>query len=718
MITITGKYNSADVYVTGYEDLGESCYAQILSYVNSAASKGGRIAIMPDTHAGVGCVIGFTQKITDRVVPNLVGVDIGCLDKDTEFLSPTGWKKISEYNNDEIMLFDSASGKAYFGLPNAFIKNPCEKFYHFYNSKNLDQMFSAEHHMLVYKGYKSKGIELIDVNAEDFVKQVSGLKKRDYYLAKTTFETAEVGLTYTDDQIRVFVMISADGRLSKLKNGNTYTELHFRKPRKIARSKELLDLVGVKYNESVLADGSTVVSFSSAMFDTKDLTQFYRASVDQLKVLCDEVMLWDGTIDEKRNHKMYSSTVKTNADVVQFAFSAIGVRSTISCTTYQNENWNPCYYVIPTKNEMVSYKDIDIVNSVDGYKYCFNTPTGAFVIRRNDKISVTGNCGMLVQKMSPDVHLDLKNLDKLIHRDIPAGMAHRKKLHKFHKNVRLDELVANVNKEKLLFSIGSCGNGNHFIELDVDDEGYQYIVIHSGSRHLGTEVARYHQDLAFRHQSTLIKEEHERIVKQYTAAGHTDEIEDAIKKFDAEYDNVPRHLAYLTGSLMEDYLHDMKIAQEFAWWNREAMLDVINDGMGIKRGDIVDKFCTVHNYIDVDEMIIRKGAISLKKDEVAIIPMNMRDGSLIVVGKGNDEVNSSGPHGAGRLMSRSDAKQRLTMDEFKKSMEGIYTTSVNEATLDEAPMAYKSLEEIADAITPTAKILARVRPIYNFKAGE
>lgn len=714
MIEIVGKYNVAKVYT---ENIEQAAYAQVLNLMNQKFAEGSTFAIMPDCHAGAGCVIGLTMKIVDKVVPNLVGVDIGCLDKDTEFLSPTGWKKISEYNNEEIMMFDSVTGKSYFGLPNAYIKNPCDKFYHFHNSKNLDQMFSAEHHMLVYKGCKSKGIELIDINAEDFVKQVNGLKKRDYYLAKTTFETSEPGLSYTNDQIRVFVMISADGRIRKLKNGSTYTELHFRKPRKIARSKELLDLVGVKYNESVMANGSTVVSFSSAMFDTKDLTQFYRASIDQLKVLCDEVLRWDGTIDEKRNHKMYSSSVKINADLVQFAFSAIGVRSTINCTEYKNENWNPCYYVIPTKNEFVSYKDIDEVKSADGFKYCFNTPTGAFVIRRNDKISVTGNCGMLVVKIDKSFKFDLRKVDRIWHENIPSGMNHRTKKHKFADNANIEDIIAPVNVDKLKFSIGTLGGGNHFGEIDVDNDGNYYIVIHSGSRHLGIEVCKHYQRIAIEYHKDKKKSDIA-VIEKLKKEGRQSEIESVLKASKQSLPSIPDDLAYLEGQHLEDYLHDMKIAQEYAIWNREAMMEVLLGELGIGKDKILEKFCTIHNYIDVENRILRKGSISLQKDETAIIPMNMRDGSLIVRGKGNTEWNFSGPHGAGRLMSRSKAKESLSLDDFKKSMAEIYTTCVSTGTIDESPMAYKPFDEIIRNIEPTADIIDRIRPIYNFKASE
>lgn len=304
-------------------------------------------------------------------------------------------------------------------------------------------------------------------------------------------------------------------------------------------------------------------------------------------------------------------------------------------------------------------------------------------------VGVDVSCGMHVVQVSPKYNFDFKRLDKLIRKEIPFGTAHRTKLHPFAENVDFANLVANVNAEKLKYSVGSLGGGNHFIEVDVDDEGNRYIVIHSGSRFLGVEVCGFHQ---------------RRAMEQRTSEGS-----------DAELPNP--HLAWLEGDYLADYLNDMRICTQFADMNRKAMMDIILDGMEIKRRYIMDSFTTVHNYVDVDHMVIRKGAISLQKDEVAIIPMNMRDGSLIVKGKGNEVCNCSGPHGAGRVLSRSAAKEALSMEEFKKSMAGIFTTSVSTETLDESPMAYKSMQSILDNIGDMCDVVKTIRPLYNFKAS-
>ena len=336
-------------------------------------------------------------------------------------------------------------------------------------------------------------------------------------------------------------------------------------------------------------------------------------------------------------------------------------------------------------------------------------------------VGVDIGCGMLVLKVSKDFILDLPKLDKVIHQKIPSGMNHRDSKHPFADKTHLQDLICPVNAEKLLLSIGTLGGGNHFLEVDTDENGDYYIVIHSGSRHLGIEVAKYYQNKAIEYWMAGGVEfsiGRSKLIQDLKSSGRQSEIAEALKKYDEKKVKMPAELAYLEGPLMEDYLHDMKIAQEYAMLNREAMLDVIISEMGIKKRYILDKFCTIHNYIDLDNMILRKGAISLQRDELAIIPINMADGSLIVKGKGNPDMNFSGPHGAGRLMSRSKAKETLKMEDYKESMKDIYTTSVCTATIDEAPMAYKPIESIIENIKDNADVVTRIRPIYNFKSSE
>ncbi len=268
-------------------------------------------------------------------------------------------------------------------------------------------------------------------------------------------------------------------------------------------------------------------------------------------------------------------------------------------------------------------------------------------------------------------------------------------------------------------SLGTLGGGNHFIEIDEAADGTKYLVIHSGSRNLGKQVAEYYQKLA-----TLLhsgKDEYyaarDALIAEYKAAGRRSEIQEALKNIKWEYKEslIPDDLCYLYGTYLEEYLHDVEICQRFARRNREKMAEVIFEMTGIVPGDA---FHTIHNYIDTDERILRKGSIAAHEGEKVLIPINMRDGSVLALGKGNPEWNYSAPHGAGRLMSRTVAKDTLSMEEYQETMKGIYTTSINENTLDEAPMAYKSLEDIIDVIRESVDVIEVLHPIYNFKASE
>ena len=265
-------------------------------------------------------------------------------------------------------------------------------------------------------------------------------------------------------------------------------------------------------------------------------------------------------------------------------------------------------------------------------------------------------------------------------------------------------------------SIGTLGGGNHFIEVDKDDEGNLYLVVHSGSRHLGVEVADYYQNEGYKVLNHTDDASLEALVMQMKAEGREKEIQKELKKRkNVKQTSIPRTLAYVSDELFQHYIHDMKIVQQFAMLNRQAMMDELVKGLKLH---VEEQFTTIHNYIDTDAMILRKGAVSAKAGEQLLIPINMRDGSLLCVGKGNEDWNFSAPHGAGRLMSRAEAKQSFTVSEFKKQMADVFTTSVNRSTLDECPMAYKGMQDILDNIGPTADVVKIIRPIYNFKARD
>lgn len=334
-------------------------------------------------------------------------------------------------------------------------------------------------------------------------------------------------------------------------------------------------------------------------------------------------------------------------------------------------------------------------------------------------VGVDIGCGMYTVDLGK-TDIDFEKFDETAH-FVPSGMNVWE-----GRQERFDLTDLRCYRElkdtkRLERSLGTLGGGNHFIEIDEAADGTKYLVIHSGSRNLGKQVAELYQKLAVNLDRGYGEyfEKRDEIIRTYKEQGRRKEIQDALKKLHAQvYESepsMPEDLCYLSGKYLEDYLHDVVICQAFARRNREKMAEIILERCGISAGEA---FHTIHNYIDTDEMILRKGAIAAHKGEKVLIPINMRDGSVLAVGKGNPEWNYSAPHGAGRIMSRRKAKESLDMDEYKKTMEGIYTTSINEKTLDEAPMAYKSLDDIIDVIKESVDVIDIMKPIYNFKASD
>lgn len=337
-------------------------------------------------------------------------------------------------------------------------------------------------------------------------------------------------------------------------------------------------------------------------------------------------------------------------------------------------------------------------------------------------VGVDIGCGMLCVELGK-VDINLEKLDKVIRECVPSGMnVHN--LPVVSAYLYLNELYCSSslnNKDKWLErSLGTLGGGNHFIEVDVDDDGNKYLVIHTGSRNLGKQVADIYQNKAIEYCSyhQEMKDEKNRVIKEYKEQGREKEIQQALVDITNKYagkSKLPKDLCYLESDLRKQYLHDMKVCQAFASHNRKYIASVILEQMNIMEKN---NFQTIHNYISFEDNIVRKGAISAKKGERVLIPMNMKDGCIIGIGKGNDDWNQSAPHGAGRIMSRMKAKETLDLDDFKNSMEGIYTTSVCEDTIDESPMVYKPMGEIVENIKDTVDIERIIKPIYNFKASE
>jgi len=332
-------------------------------------------------------------------------------------------------------------------------------------------------------------------------------------------------------------------------------------------------------------------------------------------------------------------------------------------------------------------------------------------------VGVDIGCGMETVRLDVK-HIDFAGLDSSIRKNIPSGFEIRNRPHKLADEIDLSNLrcINHINMHRAIHSIGTLGGGNHFIEVGKDEGGAFYLVVHSGSRHLGNEVAEYYQTEGYNALCGNAQFQLDEVIEKLKTQGRDKEIQNTIKSLKKQTSiPVPKELAYVEGSLFDDYIHDMKIIQKFAVLNRKAMVDTILVGLQL---NVSDEFTTIHNYIDTDSMILRKGAVSAQSGEKLLIPINMRDGSLICVGKGNPDWNFSAPHGAGRLMSRAKAFHELSMEKYQAEMSGIYSTCVVPGTLDESPMAYKNMDEIISQIEPTAEIAARVKPLYNFKASE
>ncbi|OIK10223.1 RNA-splicing ligase RtcB [Bacillus sp. MUM 116] len=331
-------------------------------------------------------------------------------------------------------------------------------------------------------------------------------------------------------------------------------------------------------------------------------------------------------------------------------------------------------------------------------------------------VGVDVGCGVLTVKLQ-DKKVDFDKLDQVIRTYVPSGM-----------EIHTDETVGFINtsfpnakefksehilsQNKSLYSLGTLGGGNHFIEVSVDTDGHHYLTIHTGSRYVGAKIATYYQKVAI---SKLRSHDLTEIIEKLKAEGRQKEIQAAIQSHKEKNPIIPNDLAYLEGEDFKNYIHDMKLAQSYAKANREEIARAITENMGF---EVLDRFDTVHNYIDTENLILRKGAVSAQEGERLIIPINMRDGSILAVGKGNADWNFSAPHGAGRVLSRTKAMKTLNMDDFHHTMKGIWTTSVSEETLDEAPMAYKSMNEILEKVEESVEIATFIKPVYNFKARE
>lgn len=735
MIELRGGYNTAKVYT---DLVDNATISQIITLCNIEAFKNSKIRIMPD-----------------------------CLTDDTEVLTSEGFKMITELSfSDSIANYDMSSGEISFRRPLNIIRRPLrdsENIFMFENAQmNLGFTVSENHRMAIYN------------NMGVLAKDVSFLYIKNLVFNGIGLDNTQIYSGLTDNQIRLIAWIVGDGSIQRESNRITFD---VKKEHKINRIRQLLLDEGMDFYEHTSDKQTTfTIRRRSAEMYIKYLQyekhypkEFIRLSKDQAMVLLLEAIQVDGDYEAYLKRGSFSFNCKNDYDLsilqalitINFGYSSLKTRETkTSFTDSSRSNMNYLRFIPYEKlqysksgihNRMLSRHT---VHEYNGELVCVTCDTGFFIARQNGLTFVTGNChagkgctigttmeitdavtpnlvgvdvgcGMLAVKLK-ETRIDLPAFDSVIRKYIPSGGS-------VHDKPRMAgpdlENLRCYNRGKIrdmlaYCSIGTLGGGNHFIELDKDSDGNIWLVIHTGSRHLGLEVCDYYQkqaylDLKFKANNGNIETKTAALIAELKATGRHKEISKEVKKFKQGYTEiepeVPYELTYCTGQILEDYLYDMKIAQEFASSNRAQIAKTI-----LKQAKLheVERFETIHNYIDTKYRILRKGAISAQLGEKVLIPINMRDGSLICVGKGNEDWNYSAPHGMGRLMSRSAAKDSISMSEYKESMRGIYTTCVNKNTIDESPMAYKPIESILENISDTVEVIDIIKPIYNFKAGE
>lgn len=556
MIELNGKYNNCKVYT---DNIDNATISQLISLLNQKSVEDSRIRIMPDTHAGAGCVIGTTMTLKDKVVPNLVGVDIGCFSGDTKVFTSSGWIEIKDLVDKD-----------------AFT------------------------------------IESYDTETKSFVisKAIAKKTRENASLVKVVYHIVS---TLKEKQFEVYCTPDHKFLIREDNDKESWIEAS-----KLSRDVELVS--------------------------------------EDYKILVDNVYSTDRVED-------------------------------VYCLTVED--------------------------------------THTFLIEGS---VVVHNCGMLAIKLK-EKRIDLPNLDSVIRKYVPSGgeVNENSKEDKTSLNVRdlrcFGKPNAKIREELAYHSVGTLGGGNHFIEVDKDSDNNLWLVIHTGSRHLGMEICNYYQDMGYEALKEKVngfkKDKINAIIQELKSQGREKEISSKLEEFNKNYKeknpDVPHELAYVEDELFKDYIHDMDMVQKHASCNRNEIARVI---LKYAKLHEEERFETIHNYIDVENMILRKGSISAQKGEKVIIPMNMRDGSLICIGKGNEDWNFSAPHGAGRLMSRSEAKENISMKDFKESMKNVFSTSVNKSTIDESPFAYKPMDEIIQNVQDTVEIIDIIKPIYNFKAAD
>jgi tRNA-splicing ligase RtcB len=684
------------------------------------------VALMPDAHSGKGATVGSVIPTKGAIISAAVGVDLGCVDAETEYLSPKGWRKISEYDGGQVMQYDAETGVAGFVEPLAFIKKPSRGFLYFKTKYGVDQMVSPDHRMLCWKitGRDRRRVQTVmlasDV-ASEHERLVIGFKAE----FQTTFiPDITTQLLLTDEQLRVQVALMADGHLDR--RGNGAVTLNFVKQRKKDRLAKLLDEANISFTRN---EYERVTSFRfQAPIATKTYGDFWSASLHQLEIIADECLYWDGNAEDN----VFFTRDKASADFIQYAFCATGRRGTMRADA--DADGDTDYRVFANPNALVGIggspkSPVRRVESADGLEYCFTVPTGFWVMRRGGNVVMTGNCGMMAVQTSlvaSDLPDNLSALRAAIEAAVPHGRTDNGGANdrgswstapdavvramadtlgeRYMKIARKHPKAGHIRSAAQL---GTLGTGNHFIEVCLDEQGRVWIMLHSGSRGPGNRIGTYF-------------------------------IEKAKEEMRRWFINIPDiDLAYLPegSELFDDYVEAVGWAQDYARINRELMMNATQTAIARVLGrsfvipvGSVGRFADTllqavnchHNYVDRENhfgenvWVTRKGAVRARKGDLGIIPGSMGAKSFIVRGKGNPDSFESCSHGAGRRMSRTAAKKMFSLAMHEEATRGVECRK-DVDVIDETPYAYKNIDDVMSAQADLVEVVHTLKQVLCVK---
>lgn len=662
----------------------------------------GHVALMPDAHLGVGATVGSVIPTKGAIIPAAVGVDIGCVDANSEYLGRVGWRRIADYQDgDEVMQYDPATGFGEFVKPSQFIKREETSFLHFRTKYGIDQMLTLDHRVLCWtlEGRERRQVQTV-VSALEFAERHHDLVLGNKALFETTFEPQLPfqQIMLTDDELRIMVMVMADGHIDQ----SGACTLRFKKDRKIQRAKELLHKD--RFTTGQTSDGVTWFRFTPPRPD-KSYRWCWTASFGQLLVIVDEVFHWDGNADER----CFYTRDEESADFMQYAFTATGSRGVKRADECRDGKID--YRVYAHNNTRISMggvprTDIIEVPSFDGYAYCFTVPSGFWVMRRGGNVVMTGNCGMVATEtnlLGTELPDNFDKFLKIVEKTVPAGMGeghHRagRVAENWMRSNRPQSDLDTTQERNALKQFGSLGGGNHFVEVCLDEREVVWIVLHSGSRGIGNKLAQAHIKKA------------KKVCKDLQLT-----LEDP-------------DLAYFVQNTPEfdHYIADMLWAQDYALANQQAMIDnllpeffkFVGKGKVIKTINCHHNFTQRETFDEQELWITRKGAIQADVGDLGVIPGSMGTKSYIVEGLGNPLSWNSCSHGAGRRMSRSQAKRDFTVDDLAKQMTGkIWLEDRAQALLDEIPSSYKSIDQVMADQADLVKIQHTLHQVLNFKGA-